>query len=144
MKWRRATVADADALASVEATQKQAAGWKKNGFETELAQPCSLIWCAEVEKGLTGFVATRFAADTAEILNVAVHPNCVRQGIARALLSQTLTDLKQRGIVQVNLEVAQDNRAACALYQQAGFKMVNVRKDFYGQGKDAWIMEKNL
>ena len=144
MNLRRATVCDAAALASLEQTQKRAAGWGKGGFETELAQPCALIWCAQTEKELIGFVAARFAADTAEILNVAVRPDYMRRGIARALLSKTLADLKQRGIVQVSLEVGQDNRAACGLYQQAEFAVLNMRKDFYGPGKNAWIMGKNL
>ena len=144
MNLRRAVLTDTAALASLEQTQKRAAGWGKGGFETELAQPCALIWCAEKEEKLVGFIAARFAVDTAEILNVAVHPAYVRQGVARALLGQTLADLKQCGIGQVSLEVAQDNCAACALYKQAGFERLNVRKNFYGQGQNAWIMGKKL
>lgn len=144
MNIRRATRADVAALAVVEQNQPCAAGWGKKGFETEMEQSCSVIWCAEVQKELVGFVAARVAADVAEILNVAVFAGYTKQGIGRTLLSRTLQDLKQCGVRQVSLEVAQSNAAACALYVRAGFIKQNMRKDFYGVGQNAWIMGKNL
>ena len=144
MKWRPACAADASALAEVEQMQPLAAGWKESGFKTELAQPCACIWCAEEAGKVIGFAAARFAADTAEILNVAVATSHMRLGVASQLLVQLLNDLKQRGVQQVSLEVAQDNTPACALYKRSGFREINVRKNFYGPKRDAWIMGKKL
>lgn len=144
MKIRLAQIADAPALAAVERTQPRAAAWAENGFKTELAQPCACIWCAEEAGEIIGFIAARVAADTAEILNVAVRADYTHRAVGRALLNEMLADLKRRGAREVSLEVAQDNAAACALYKQAGFAAVNVRKDFYGPRADGWIMRKDL
>ncbi len=144
MKLRLAACQDARDLATIEQLQPQAAGWGKKGFETELAQPCARIWCAETTGELVGFVAARFAADMAEILNVAVHPAHIRAGVGRALLDGVLTDLKKQGVSQVSLEVSKANIAACRLYMQAGFSILNTRKNFYGSGQDGWIMGKTI
>lgn len=144
MKLRLACIKDAVALAKVEQTQSQAAGWGECGFKAELTQTCSCIWCAEEADNIIGFAAARFAVDTAEILNVAVHAQHVHLGIAKQLMEQLLNDLKQRGVKYVSLEVAQDNVPACALYRRVGFAEVNVRKDFYGPQRNGWIMGKAL
>ncbi|MBO7238313.1 MAG: GNAT family N-acetyltransferase [Elusimicrobiaceae bacterium] len=144
MKYRRALVSDAAALAAVERTQPQAAGWGEAGFIGELPQACAVIWCAEENGQVIGFIAARAAADSAEILNVAVQAGQLRRGIAKALLREVLNDLKEQGVRHVTLEVAQDNLPACALYKQAGFAMFNTRKDFYGPGRHAWLLGKEL
>lgn len=141
---RRATLVDAAALAAVEKTQPYAAGWGTNGFSSELVQPCAIIWCAISEEKQVGFCAARMAADTAEILNVAVLPAYAHQGIGTALLTHTLDDLQRAGVCQISLEVAQENQPACGLYTKVGFKQVNIRKDFYGPGKHAWILGKTI
>jgi len=144
VKIRPANSADAVLLAELERTQPRAAGWGKQGFEGELAQKCAYILCAQEAENLVGFVAARFAADMAEILNVAVHPKYVRCGIAKRLLQETEQYLKQHKIQTVTLEVAQDNTPAYQCYISLGFKPLHTRKDFYGPGKDAAVMGKNL
>lgn len=144
MKVRRALPADAAALAALEQQQPRAAGWGKDGFVAELAQPCAWIGCAEQQGEIVGFLALRCAAGCAEILNVAVAPHHTRQGIGRALLQQALAALRAQAAEQVSLEVAQDNVPAQALYAQAGLKPLGRRKDFYGPGCDGLIMGMNL
>lgn len=144
MKIRRAVLADAQALAAIEQTQPHAAGWGKNGFVSELKLDFSIIFCAQEEAEIMGFIAVRFAADNAEILNVAVRAGRERRGIGGQLLQQTLDALKKAGVRRVSLEVAQDNSAACALYEKAGLKRLGERKDFYGPGRPAWILGKQL
>jgi len=141
---RQAIAADVLELATVEKTQPRAAGWGLAGFEGEIKQRCSFIVCAEQDNKLVGFAAVRFAADVAELVNVAVHSQYIRQGIARQLLQQIDCFLTQRQVRSVTLEVARDNSAAYHLYSSAGFKPLSVRKDFYGPAKDAVLMGKNL
>ncbi|MBR3632278.1 MAG: ribosomal protein S18-alanine N-acetyltransferase [Elusimicrobiaceae bacterium] len=143
MNIRLAVRTDAPALAVLEQRQPRAAGWGEHGFRTELEQPAARIWCAE-DGQIIGFVAVRLAAGQCEILNVAVDPQYTKQGIGYALLQRALADLQACGTEQVSLEAAQDNTAANALYAKAGFAMWGQRKDFYGQGKDAWIWGKKF
>ena len=44
----------------------------------------------------------------------------------------------------VNLEVRVSNVKAIALYQKFGFKNVSVRKRYYSNGEDAYLMIKEL
>ena len=144
MNIRLATLPHAAALAAIEQTQPQAAGWGKAGFASELAQACSHIWCAERGGELVGFVAVRAVADSAEILNVAVHAHHTGRGVGSNLLNYVLQELARQGVRQVSLEVAQDNAAALALYTRAGFVRCSVRKDFYAPGRDGLILGKEL
>lgn len=140
MNIRRALPLDAEELARVENTRPQAAGWGRKGFETELPQPCSYVWCACEEEKIIGFLALRGAAGFAEILNVAVLPSFGGKGVGFALLSYALQELKKQGPGNVSLEVAQNNLPAQGLYAKAGFKKLGLRKDFYAPGVDAWVM----
>jgi len=55
-----------------------------------------------------------------------------------------LYDLKNRGIKKVFLEVEHDNVPAIALYEKYGFVRYGYRRDYYGQGKDAVLMSREL
>jgi ribosomal-protein-alanine N-acetyltransferase len=82
-----------------------------------------------------GFVLHRFVADEAEILALAVAPAARRQGVARALLEGAIADARSGGSTVMFLEVAEDNRAACALYRAAGFREVGRRPGYYRRGE---------
>ncbi len=140
MKLRLARQTDAASLARVEQTRPQAAGWGESGFAGELGQPCARIWCACEENEIIGFVALRAAAGFCEILNVAVLPAYAGKGVGYRLLAHSLEELKKQGACRVTLEVAQDNKPACALYKKAGFVPLGLRKDFYGAGRNALIL----
>lgn len=144
MNIRLSVASDAAALAAIEQTQPRAAGWGEKGFASELTQACSYIWGLETEGQLVGFVAVRAVADSAEILNVAVHAHYTGQGFGSNLLKQVLQELASQGVQQVSLEVAQDNAPALALYTKAGFVRCSVRKDFYAPGRDGLILGKEL
>ncbi len=140
----RATPCHAAALAEIESQQPRAAGWKQQGFEAELLQPCAQIYYTQQGKELTAFLALRATHGFAEILNVAVLPRYTRQGLAFRLLTHALACLKQQRVDQVTLEVSQHNAAAVALYQKAGLRILGERKDFYGPSQHAFIMGIDL
>lgn len=55
------------------------------------------------------------------IANVAVHPTCRRQGIARSLTNQAIEHARQQGMQSLWLHVREENQAAVALYLSLGF-----------------------
>ncbi len=140
MKLRLATALDAPDLARLENTQTLCAHWGENGWKTETAQPASIVWCAEEEGQLVGFAAMRVAAGLGEILNVAVHPNYCRRGIAFSLLSKLLQEARHQSCEELSLEVNIRNRAAISLYTKLGFLEVGRREKFYNAKEDALIM----
>jgi ribosomal-protein-alanine N-acetyltransferase len=86
-----------------------------------------------------------FAADEANLANLAVAPAHRRRGCGRALLDDLLAEARRRGAVSVWLEVRAGNAAAQRLYLDHGFRVVAVRKAYYRkEGEDALVMMKDL
>jgi ribosomal-protein-alanine N-acetyltransferase len=42
------------------------------------------------------------------------------------------------------LEVAIDNTGAISLYKNLGYLQISIRNNYYGTGKDALVMQKEL
>ncbi len=138
-----ATSSQSGLLAQLDASCSFSAHWTAEQWQTELAQPAARIWCAQEDR-VIGFIALRGAAGQYELLNLAVSADQRRQGKGRLLLSHAINELKKSGAEEITLEVSSANLPAQALYRQAGFGVVGVRKAFYKDGSDGLIMRKNL
>lgn len=97
----------------------------------------------EIIASQNGFIVWRAILDEAEIITIGVHPDARRSGIAAAMLGIMAADLKKRGVKHIFLEVAADNVAARALYEQDGFVQIGVRPKYY-DGIDAIMMRKDI
>lgn len=97
-----------------------------------------------------GFVLWRCVAEEAEILTIAVTPERRRLGYGGALLSAAEDQARLAGARRMILEVAADNRAALALYQMAGYRLISRRTAYYaprqpeGEAVDAMLMARRL
>lgn len=60
------------------------------------------------------------------------------------LLSQYPNPHYQSHAIEIFLEVATNNHAACQLYQQNGFTKQQLRRHYYGSGQDAWVLVKKI
>lgn len=93
---------------------------------------------------IVGYIGMRKIFDEADITNVAVHPFCRRQGIGKQLLKRLLQTAKDENICRIFLEVRRTNQAAIRLYEQSGFHMIDIRKNYYDKPReDAYIMVWN-
>jgi [ribosomal protein S18]-alanine N-acetyltransferase len=113
--------------------------WSQGEFTQLLAEPSSV----SVTKSY-GFAIARLVLDEAELLTIAVDPLQQRNGLGTELLSNLVQRVSKLGATSLFLEVAQNNQAALALYQRAGFAQVGMRKAYYGQTLDAHIYRKLL
>ncbi|MDR0959809.1 MAG: GNAT family N-acetyltransferase [Propionibacteriaceae bacterium] len=84
------------------------------------------------------------AAETADILRVAVLPSFRRRGWARALLEGGLAWAARHGGETCLLEVEAGNDAAIALYEAMGFAEIARRGEYYGPGRDALVMSRPI
>ncbi|MFM2422580.1 MAG: hypothetical protein RL291_1110, partial [Pseudomonadota bacterium] len=95
-----------------------------------------------------GFVVGQLAADEAELLTIAVVKDWQRSGLGRRLVDALARAAKKAEAKRLHLEVAEDNAAAIALYQQTGFVETGRRKGYYvrsGQpAVDAILMARML
>ena len=92
---------------------------------------------------LVGYVGSQSSIDESDIMNIAVHPDWRRRGIAEKLIDYLVQELKKRGSHALMLEVRVSNDPAIALYEKLGFQQVGRRKNYYRNPKeDALILRK--
>ena len=90
-----------------------------------------------------GFIEFHQVDDFADIHNVEVEVECRGKGYGTKLLELFLSEMRNRGVTVITLEVRADNVAAISLYEKFGFKRAAVRKGYYANGCDALLMRLN-
>jgi ribosomal-protein-alanine N-acetyltransferase len=117
-------------------------------FEQILREKTALAHRLRLGNAIIGFIVSRMAADEAEILSVAVSSDYRGRGLSRDLLRTHLGYLAGHGLKTVFLEVEENNRPACALYEKAGFRTVGRRERYYkdssGEQLNALVMQRAL
>lgn len=94
---------------------------------------------------LTGYLCLSHVLDEGSIDNVAVAPECRRQGTADALLDAALAEAGTLGLSFITLEVRASNAPAIALYEKHGYARVGVRPGYYeAPREDAILMTRFL
>ena len=115
--------------------------WSEESIRAMFSEKGYWNLTARDDGSLVGYIGMKAVLDEADITNVAVDPDRRRQGIGKMLLRGLLAKAGELGIRRIFLEVRVSNTAARALYEQAGFRTVDVRKNYYEKPKeDAYIM----
>ena len=116
--------------------------WSRNMLAEELDNLLSAFLVAlDDNDKVVGYAGVQVILDEGYITNVAVRPECRRQGIAAKLLQVFLDFAKANQLAFLTLEVRASNYDAIALYGSRGFRSVGGRKNYYEHPKeDAIIM----
>lgn len=119
--------------------------WSENSIAYELTNRLSYWLVAEENGEVVGYVGSQSVLGESDMMNVAVHPDHRRKGIAETLVLALCKDLKQRDNVCLTLEVRVSNAPAIALYEKFGFTQVGRRPNYYRNPReDALILRKAL
>ena len=110
--------------------------WSETSIASELENPLSLWLIAEENGAVCGYVGSQTVLDETDMMNIAVHPDCRRKGIAAALITELVSRLKARGSRVLRLEVRESNFSAIALYEALGFTQLGLRKNYYRNPKE--------
>ena len=103
--------------------------WSRNMLAEELDNACSAFLVAEDDAGrVVGYAGLQVILDEGYITNVAVRPECRRNGIAGKLLQVFLDFGQANHLAFLTLEVRASNYDAIALYGSRGFRSVGRRK----------------
>ena len=78
--------------------------------------------------------------DEAHITNIAVKSSERGRGIGSFLLSALIAKAKDMGVNEITLEVKTTNVRAIGMYIKFGFEIVGVRKKYYNNLYDAYVM----
>ena len=117
--------------------------WSENSVASELKNKLALWLVAEENGIVAGYIGSQTCTDESDVMNVAVHPDFRRRGIAEALVNALVEELKAIGSHCLTLEVRASNAPAIALYEKLDFHEIGRRKNYYRNPKeDALILRK--
>jgi [ribosomal protein S18]-alanine N-acetyltransferase len=130
---RRGGESDLPAVAAIQAASPGAARWDPADY---------LNYDFRVAMGgnsVAGFLVARaLLPDEMEILNLAVHPDARRQGVARALFEGLIRGFSG----SIFLEVRESNAGAHEFYKALGFHEVTRRPRYYDNPLETAIVMK--
>lgn len=131
VKIRRAGAQDVERILEIQSLAHEASQWTSEDY---LTYDCHVA----ISNGeIAGFLVSRgIEGVEREILNVAVHPDMRRCGIASELIRTEI----ERWPGTHFLEVRESNGPARELYQSLGFVDVGVRRDYYDDPAEAGIV----
>lgn len=117
--------------------------WSENSVASELDNPLSLWLVAVDGERVAGYVGSQTVMEESDMMNVAVHPDYRKQGIATALIVGLVEELHKRGSRCLTLEVRASNETAISVYRKLDFQEVGRRKNYYRNPReDALILRK--
>lgn len=120
--------------------------WSRNMLAEELDNALSAFLVAlDDSNRVVGYAGLQVVLDEGYITNVAVRPECRRQGIAGKLLQVFIDFAQGNRLAFLTLEVRASNYDAIALYGSRGFRSMGRRKNYYEHPReDAIIMTKEF
>jgi ribosomal-protein-alanine N-acetyltransferase len=113
--------------------------WSENKFLEEFKLKFSYLYVAVLDNRPCGYIVLRHINDEGNIMNLAVCPECRRQGIGRKLINRIIDLARNKKIHSIFLEVRTKNIPAIRLYESFGFKTYTTRKKYYPDD-DALLM----
>ena len=143
--FRKATLLDLPVLVSLDREYFPDTAWPAEQFRAEISGKTRNFLIAESEGRIIGY-ASAFLPSTgglADLMTIAINPDFRRQGIAQRLIKELENWAADKGADSMMLEVDIENQSAITLYIKLGYEKLNIRKNYYGYGKDAQIMKKS-
>jgi len=143
MEILTANIIDLGALRHLENVCFDKDAWPILDLIAVLTWP-EIIRLKAVEAGeMVGFVAgdPRSSEGVAWISTIAVDPRYQRRGIGRALLRACEAQVK---LPLMKLTVRLSNHGAITMYEQDGYRSVDIWKGYYNDGENGLVMVKKL
>lgn len=141
---RRMTRGDLDAVAAIERVSFSSP-WSRESFRRLLARPDTDLFVAEIDGRVAAYAVLWYAAEEAELGNLAVSPTDRRRGLGARLLDRAIECARARGARRLFLEVRRSNAAAERLYRTRRFQTVGFRPRYYQRPvEDALVLRLDL
>ncbi|MDX2348146.1 MAG: ribosomal protein S18-alanine N-acetyltransferase [Nitrospirota bacterium] len=121
--------------------------WSRKSFAAELEgnQFSRMLMVPHPEYGLEvqaiGYICAWMVFEEIRFLNLAVHPEFRRRGLATQLIGEAIRLGREEGCCRGMLEVRESNHAAKKLYESFHFQAYATRKSYYtNPTEDAILM----
>lgn len=117
--------------------------WSEKSVASELKNELALWLVALDGERVAGYVGSQTVLGETDMMNIAVHPDYRRRGIAEMLVFALIGELKEQGSHCLTLEVRASNEPAQKLYEKQGFLQIGKRPRYYQNPReDALILRK--
>lgn len=116
--------------------------WSYNVLKQELENENTTYVIAKENSDVVGFAGISICLDEATLNNIVVKKSCRGRGIGGELLESLIDICGDLNVKTFTLEVDVSNEPAIHLYEKFGFKNLGIRKKYYNNSRDAYIMTK--
>lgn len=116
--------------------------WSYNVLKQELVNQNTTYIIAKEISEVVGFAGISICLDEATLNNIVVKKSCRGKGIGGELLESLIELCSDMNMKLLTLEVNTQNTPAIKLYEKFGFKNQGIRKKYYNNTQDAFIMTK--
>lgn len=118
--------------------------WTANSLTEALQEARTIVLAATVAGRVCGYGVAWTVLDEGDLTRLAIDPAARRLGLGTLLTQALLQACQACGAHRVFLEVRVGNEQARRLYDRQGFKQVGLRRNYYGDGEDAVVMQWNV
>jgi ribosomal-protein-alanine N-acetyltransferase len=104
--------------------------WSQAKFSDSLNNPKTLASLLIIDEQVLGYFVAIHTLDSADLLNICIHPNYQQQGLGAQLFDHLIQQLQTLSVDTVFIEVRTSNKSAPFFYQKLGFKVIDSRKKY--------------
>ena len=135
---REMSKVDIDVIYLMECELFEESAWPK---ETLLQDLETFYFDVLEDQGqIVGYCSYMVMYEHGDVLNIGVSQRFQRHGYGSILMDHMLTRMKDLGASVFTLEVRVSNVPAIGLYEKCGFKKAAIRRQYYQDGEDAFLM----
>ena len=118
--------------------------WSKKQWTNELKKEGVKSFCILISNLVIGICVFHVVLDEAQINFFVISEKFRKKGFGSYLMSYLIKQCKKLNITKLFLEVSHTNVTAQKFYSRFDFFTVGRRRNYYKDGSDALLKEKNL
>ena len=142
MKLREMKMEDLKQIAALEA-ELFTEPWNEEDFRREMEEnEFANYYIAEIDGEVAGYFGLWLLFDQAQITTIGTAKKFQRQHVASFMMEAIDQMCVENECEFLSLEVRVSNTPAQNLYKKFGLEIVSVRKDYYSDHEDAYLMVK--
>lgn len=142
----KATDADLDSIFEIENSCFNVDGFNRRQLSYLINKANGIFYAIKSDGQTVGYISllAHSKRKCLRIYSLAVHPEHRGKHLAEYLIEKAIHFAVQNRFELISLEVNISNYAAQKLYEKKKFSTVGVRKNYYSDGSDAYVMELKL
>ena len=118
--------------------------WSKKQWENEFNKEGTKVIALLLSKKIIGVCVIQVVVDEAQVNYFLINQKFRRKGHGGFLMRYLIEKCEILNLKKISLEVSEINIAAEKFYNQFNFLTVGKRRNYYKNGSDAVLKEKNL